>query len=1764
MHHHMTYANQNNRLELKLFPCNLFVACIYRGVVSLCLVCKIYWTDTVPEVVKPSVAGAVVSASVPGDDKSQGPDTESSTNTQPEVNQPQAGGDSGPASPEQGKFVPPPSSTDNAQATASTADTDGHNSDHKVVQPVTASSAASSDTADGGGNEPAVGKEGVETVGSVAGGEGTQGNSDPAHPEIKMDPTSPDLSQVTPSIDPSMIGKGEKPSNLPTGVGGMAVEPAFTTGNQPGQQSRSSSESQGGDVPAAGHQQAGNPDGEEDFPTFDKWSAQYLAEQEKQKIEKEQEQAVKPGIQMSQKKLRQNFAAEGCGAKVVSSNTEAENINFLLNGNPDEYMISPCKAKKWFVVELCEPVQIHKVELGTLELFSSPPKSFRVASSQRFPTKDWALIGQFEMTPDRSVQSFHTQVSEEFVKFLRVEMLEHHGKEHYCPLTTLRVLGIDMALDDDEDSGDADGHDAEHGDSDEGSDGAISLFNTAKETVVKLVKKVLYTGDKEESTEEADNATKVAEEKNSNEQETTPCPIKQANQVKADAPDVTVVSPPSENPEASDKPQDQQQEKPPPATDVDTLTTTETPIITKLADTEQLPLSETPVVVKLEPEEGDIQHPKPSSKRPGHFTRRLTTTCPNSLLHPFFALGGKASGATRSFSPARGEQNERVSKPIVGAGAGQVPERQAPLGKDNVPQRSSDDIIGERGGTAEEPKAEIKQSATGVTAEPTPTNDAVSESVSFDAVSAGATVTTSSFAGGGHTSADALQVQPIDPSAPTLAAAASSALTDQAKLKPSGATTIVSGAASIGQQQQQLVKPVLEPSSVADTSNLGHAAGTLSSATITPTLDIGQPSVLQKNTPDLSEATVLKVDPSPPTDDGVSADHVVSSTQLPPTATSEAPVQDASGETAGRGQTQNLGDDSASSSQTVNVTEPEPVVSQTSQTRQARAPDLVKVGMPTSKRDASVMKLNNRIVALEQNVSMTKKYLEELSRAFKQQNEEMMKLINKTESRMAGLVARYDERDLVQQTAIAVLDQKVANLTRVIDVMQLKMDTMAEELWRGQILLGILQALAFLWLFTNTASSAFTRSPNKHAYTPPASATCSRNNSLYVSPPGLVEPVPEGGKTGGFDGGRQRRNSDGGLQQALLVEDQGMKKLNSESNLLSAASPIQESTKEMFSQNSKKKKKKKQRQSHMLETTGGTTVSSPSLLLSDSAQSTPAQPPSFSSSAGVLFGNTGASVHPSNAQATEPPDDATAKTFATITTPRVTSTLTFGEMKENSPVGDAGLAQAEWPNMHGCRMCGGVLAPRTPQQGLPNPWSLRFPTAGLSPQSLCQARTMCGQMQCPSSVGLPGPPLMSTGMSDVGQLGAGSVSPYQPFLDLSNSLHQAGQLALLQQTSPLRVSEPPQLTASPEFKLPAYRRSKIRRVSESGETDLSTGGLSRSEGSHYQNRRPHAASSVRKTLVVTDSRRRKSDFINPKPWEEFFLAKNYLSENRFKFPSSPPKENLSPEAQALIPSDPLKIEACASSPVVDRVVQNVGTPRAESESSVRADLSDDRADFVSSLRFHPSTPSFIPLQKQVLNSSDDDVFQSSSQSFISSHSNSQREQSSAHSEPSSKSDRDKRRNTLPIGVQQNEQDMPNTNGSSARGAGKLSGGKRPPTAPHRTHRRQGSYPLDQANTARQNSNKSGHPGHASGSSAQTHSSKPDSVSGLGQSGQQSHQLSHGGSKFKKTPSSPLLLGQNRKSPGAKVPVSHGNTCMVTKPRHVVGATAISENPVAVD
>ena len=57
----------------------------------------------------------------------------------------------------------------------------------------------------------------------------------------------------------------------------------------------------------------------------------------------------------------------------------------------------------------------------------------------RYPTKDWKLAVHKEMSEERVVQSFDVDDAEGyFAKFVRVELLDHYGSEHYCPLTLFR------------------------------------------------------------------------------------------------------------------------------------------------------------------------------------------------------------------------------------------------------------------------------------------------------------------------------------------------------------------------------------------------------------------------------------------------------------------------------------------------------------------------------------------------------------------------------------------------------------------------------------------------------------------------------------------------------------------------------------------------------------------------------------------------------------------------------------------------------------------------------------------------------------------------------------------------------------------------------------------------------------------------------------------------------------------------------------------------------------------------------------------------------------------------------------------------------------------------------------------------------------------------------------------------------------------------------------------------------------------------------
>ncbi|CAG9771160.1 unnamed protein product [Ceutorhynchus assimilis] len=176
----------------------------------------------------------------------------------------------------------------------------------------------------------------------------------------------------------------------------------------------------------------------EDIPSFSEWAQKHLEEAEKNHLN------LTINTTKSTKLRWKNYASVDCGAKVILANQEAQHTWAILVGSRDEYILNPCNSRSiWFIVELCEAIQLKKIDLANFELFSSSPKDFAVYISDRFPTRDWSLVGQFTAKDERNVQNFDIN-SESFGKYVKVEIKSHYGSEHYCPLTLFRAYGMSV------------------------------------------------------------------------------------------------------------------------------------------------------------------------------------------------------------------------------------------------------------------------------------------------------------------------------------------------------------------------------------------------------------------------------------------------------------------------------------------------------------------------------------------------------------------------------------------------------------------------------------------------------------------------------------------------------------------------------------------------------------------------------------------------------------------------------------------------------------------------------------------------------------------------------------------------------------------------------------------------------------------------------------------------------------------------------------------------------------------------------------------------------------------------------------------------------------------------------------------------------------------------------------------------------------------------------------------------------------------------
>ncbi len=77
--------------------------------------------------------------------------------------------------------------------------------------------------------------------------------------------------------------------------------------------------------------------------------------------------------------------------------------------------------------------------IANFELFSSSPKDFRVYISDRYPTRDWALIGLFTAADERSIQSF-TLERQLFGKFVKVKETENMILEKFFTSYFKRII----------------------------------------------------------------------------------------------------------------------------------------------------------------------------------------------------------------------------------------------------------------------------------------------------------------------------------------------------------------------------------------------------------------------------------------------------------------------------------------------------------------------------------------------------------------------------------------------------------------------------------------------------------------------------------------------------------------------------------------------------------------------------------------------------------------------------------------------------------------------------------------------------------------------------------------------------------------------------------------------------------------------------------------------------------------------------------------------------------------------------------------------------------------------------------------------------------------------------------------------------------------------------------------------------------------------------------------------------------------------------
>lgn len=927
----------------------------------------------------------------------------------------------------------------------------------------------------------------------------------------------------------------------------------------------------------------------EEFPSYSEWTKKVLAEEKNKQNDQGQTSSNLPQKQ----KMRNNYASADCGAKVVLANPEAENIKYILNGNPDEYMINPCQSKKWFIVELCESIQIKNIETASLELFSSRPKTFRISVSDRYPIKEWQVLGTFESTEERTIHKY--QITEEnYSKFVKVDILDHYGEEHFCPLTLFRVFGFTIEEDMENDVNQHDDLDDDVQD-----EPPVNLFASAKDTVLRLVKHVLTTGNEQAAKENADSSeTGHPEESKSNatsqkipqtSNATIPCQENCLNGTKKNnattnstllpcVPEVrinaTTTTKAIEPSAASEQIKPVVPESSITPVSENSIQYPSEKLVTILNDDEQVPISDItsnePVVQLIENE----HHPAVLSS---YITSCLT--CPLKKYSDKYSSSQslKCQFLKKVSAIATSNKKDSISW--------KVPLVSKIVEEPSTAHTSEADLYTKSIMHSEESKSDQNivtlETDTSLSHSTKTANLTVSEQTAslypsselHTVLESDKTIVTD------HKSSESSVVAQINSEAEHSAFESVSSLPNEEVNETSSFVsdilsteqkTASSKVTSSGGETVDFRTPAttlyIEPSSTSvkqvelnGVTLSEHYDSHLSPSDLLIAKSASTASLLDKQ--DVTSG--IKSDDK--TNLKVTESNIITTASLPksgeemeptganiePTRVSESPSKAVVPESSSISISSMTAEDRVVKA--VNVTDPKV------DSKGRPLYTLVRVGLPPAgKRESAIMRLNNRIKALELNVSLSSRFLDELSQRYRKQSEEMMHFLNKTVARLGNVTKKTQETVQKHEIHLTILESRLDNLTLAVSQLTENMDNLTRQLTDRQVLWASIEVFILALIFV----------------------VCLRKRQPSL-PPNLVAKVLDDLLQTQHFSPNRRRNSESNIKQSSASHCEVVRQKSADDLIHSKAVHIVEPTTPFLlgqaKEGNKKRKKKKNR-----------------------------------------------------------------------------------------------------------------------------------------------------------------------------------------------------------------------------------------------------------------------------------------------------------------------------------------------------------------------------------------------------------------------------------------------------------------------------------------------------------------------------------------------------------------------------------------------------------